>query len=97
MADLEVPLAQIEDLAQQARERIEESIARLGGDSAAFWYAVALIYRRGLADPALARAESIAGTHCACPSSAELVASPEMAPKNGQPLANSSECLEFML
>lgn len=54
MADLEVPLAQAEDLARQARNRIEESISRLGGDSAVFWYAVALIYDRGIRNSDLA-------------------------------------------
>ncbi|WP_407530273.1 hypothetical protein [Methylobacterium oryzisoli] len=71
MADIEVPLAPAESLVQQARERIEESIARLGGDSAAFWHAVALSYRRGLADPALAEAESANSTHRVCLPSAE--------------------------
>ncbi|WP_336492512.1 hypothetical protein [Methylobacterium nigriterrae] len=51
MTDLEVPPAQVEALAQQERERIDERLARSGGDSAAFWHAVALIYRRGLPDP----------------------------------------------
>lgn len=58
MVDLEVPFVRDEELAQQARERIEASIARLGGDSAAFWHAVALIYRRGLPDPGLGQAGS---------------------------------------
>ena len=50
MVQLEVVPAQVEVLAQEERERIEESLARSGVDSAAFWHAVALIYRRGLSD-----------------------------------------------
>ena len=50
MIQLEVAPAQIEALAQEERERIEETLARSGADSAAFWHAVALIYRRGLPD-----------------------------------------------
>jgi hypothetical protein len=51
MADPEMLLVPDEEIVAQVRERIEASIARLGGDSAAFWRAVALIYRRGLPDP----------------------------------------------
>lgn len=54
MTDLDTSLPHVEVLARQARERIEESLSRLGGDSSAFWHAVALIYRRGLPDVAQA-------------------------------------------
>ena len=51
MVQLEIVPAQIETLAQEAQARIEERLAQSGADSAAFWHAVGLIYRRGL--PAL--------------------------------------------
>jgi RNA polymerase sigma-70 factor (ECF subfamily) len=51
MVPLEVMPAQVEALAREAQARIEERFARAGGDSAVFWHAVALIYRRGLPAP----------------------------------------------
>jgi RNA polymerase sigma-70 factor (ECF subfamily) len=48
MVHLEVVPAQVEALAREAQARIDQSLARSGVDSAAFWHAVALIYRRGL-------------------------------------------------
>jgi len=52
MAASEIELEQAEALAQEARTLIEESLTRAGCDGAAFWHAVALIYRRGLPEPA---------------------------------------------
>lgn len=48
MVWLEIAPDQVENLAQEAQARIEQSLARSGADRAAFWHAVALIYRRGL-------------------------------------------------
>lgn len=61
MANLEVPFVRDKEFAQQARSRIEASIARHGGNSAEFWHAVALIYRRGLpvSDPVQVGSETI--------------------------------------
>ena len=63
MVQLEIAPTQIKALAQEERERIEESLARSGADSAAFWHAVALIYRRGL--PTLRQVDSWLLVHAA--------------------------------
>lgn len=51
MRALEFEPAEVEAIAEEARALIEERLASRGGNSAAFWYAVSLIYRRGLAGP----------------------------------------------
>lgn len=50
MAALEIEPTEVEALAQEARAVIEERLRSVGGDPDAFWYAVSLIYRRGLAE-----------------------------------------------
>ncbi|GEP06602.1 hypothetical protein MOX02_46400 [Methylobacterium oxalidis] len=60
MLALAIEPAEVEALAQRACVTIEESLGRLGGDSAAFWQAVSLLYRRGLPSSALeAESESL--------------------------------------
>jgi RNA polymerase sigma-70 factor (ECF subfamily) len=57
MVQLEVVPAQVEALAQEAHAKIDQSLARSGADNAAFWHAVALVYRRGLPVPVPRTAE----------------------------------------
>ncbi|GEP12409.1 hypothetical protein [Methylobacterium gnaphalii] len=91
MADLEVPFVTDEELARQARERIEASIARLGGDSAAFWRAVALIYRRGLPDSGLARVGGEADESLLVPTSANSLLASVAASLGAQTLPHAAE------
>ena len=57
MVQLEGVPAQVEAFAQEARAKIDQSLARSGADKAAFWHAVALVYRRGLPAPVPRTAE----------------------------------------